>query len=471
VGKAREVIVSMQQFLNDNPLSIWAKILTQSAARIWDHAADAGAYLANEIASGGNAVGAFINIGAGIGGAGMGELTTDVNKLQAAWDAMNKTVIGGFNVGAINKQFTEMRDAIGAVAQEQTGSSEAAAEAANTWSNLRNELDAANAKLNETGKVLEASEAQCNLWQHQIDLNSQAITRFQHANEIAQESINRLSSIKITGEAEADEKSFQTTQAINKLKLQILQAEQAHNYALASKLKLQVNELEKQKEIDDLAASITYDPQRREIEAALDPLHDQSETLQNILAGIRDQEGLIKANNAQMDILNAQNWDLEQKIIAERDRVWEMKIEYENTRKEVENLGAAINDMGANAVARWHEITAAIEAHNAALARAGGGAATPHHAGGLVMHTGGEVLAILKRKEFVMQEPAVEKYGTGFMNAVNSGSLPGGSPITVGDIHLHSVSPEYDVQQFYKLLNDTARRGAHLGRVLKGAKA
>jgi len=56
---------------------------------------------------------------------------------------------------------------------------------------------------------------------------------------------------------------------------------------------------------------------------------------------------------------------------------------------------------------------------------------------------------------------------------VNAGIYePGaGGTINVGDVHFHSVSPGYDVQQFYKLLNDTARRGAHLGRVLKGAKA
>jgi len=95
-----------------------------------------------------------------------------------------------------------------------------------------------------------------------------------------------------------------------------------------------------------------------------------------------------------------------------------------------------------------------------------------HHLGGLIGGAG-NVPMMGEAGEFMQQKSAVKKYGVGFMESVNAGTYePGaGGTINVGDVHFHSVSPEYDVKQFYKLLNDTARRGAHLGRVLKGAKA
>lgn len=84
-------------------------------------------------------------------------------------------------------------------------------------------------------------------------------------------------------------------------------------------------------------------------------------------------------------------------------------------------------------------------------------AGTGYHTGGLVMHEGGwvkahagilahdEVHAILKRKEFVMQESAVDKYGVGFMQAVNAGKLGASQTINIyGDFILDNVREPRD---------------------------
>jgi hypothetical protein len=311
------------------------------------------------------------------------------------------------------------------------------------FANLNVQLVGANAHLNEMDAALKASEAKCSAWQRQIDLNSDAVARFQHANEIAQESINRLSSIKITGEQAADDKSFATTQAINKLKLGILQAEQGHDYALAAKLKRQETELEKQKEIDDLVASTTYDPQRREIEAALDPLHDQSETIQNILSGIRDQEGVLRANNDQIRILNDQNWNLEQTIIAEKDAVYAMRLEYDTAVLNVKNLETAINEMGANAVARWNEITAAIDKANAAAGGSAGGGPATYQTGGPVGPGGGTV----EYGEFVLSKPMLKAMGGApRMSPVNV-NYSGGDTVVHSHTYLNGREIAHDVSR------------------------
>ena len=507
-------------------VNILAKILTTSTPREWEHADEAGRYLASEIAAGGNAAGVSINVGVSAGGGA----TDTVNNLQSAWEKMLTTVSGidlrtwgEQNLQYLNKSFNEASDAIYSVTLSYSGMNEEMSRAAQTnFANLNVQLAGANANLNEMDAALQASDASIASWQHQIDQNNASIARYQHDNELAgraiagfnkeieasdktiegynksieesnkrlseyQAAIDRFSNIKITGEAAADEKSFRTTQAINKLKIGILRAEKDHNIELAAKLTLQSEELQKQQEIDSLVASTTYDPQRRQIEAALDPLHGQSETIQNILGGIKsnqsaiatetdmqvglnskieeqrviqvginaqieqqrviqeglnaqieqqrviqegvnakiaEQQALIDANNAQMDILNDQNYELEQTITRERDRVYDLRLEYDECVKNVKNLETAINEMGANAVARWNEITAAIDRANSAA----GGSAASYQRGGPVGPGGGTV----EYGEFVLSKPMLKAMG----------GMPRMSPVNVnysgGDTVVHS---------------------------------
>jgi acid phosphatase family membrane protein YuiD/uncharacterized coiled-coil protein SlyX len=508
-------------------------------------------YLEDTIGSATPSVNVNIGIGGGGATDMVGNLQKAWEKMLTTVSGIDLRTWGEQNLQYLNKSFNEASDAIYSVTLSYSGMNEEMSRAAQTnFANLNVQLAGANAHLNEMDQALQASDASIASWQHQIDQNNTSIARFQHANELTgrviaglnkeieasdkiiggfdkaieasnktiggfdkqieasnktiegfnksieesnkrvseyQAAIDRLSNIKITGQAEADEKSFETIQKINKLKLEILRAEKVYNYELAAKLTLQSEELQKQQEIDSLVASTTYDPQRRQIEAALDPLHGQSETIQNILGGIKsnqsaiatetdmqvglnskieeqrviqvginaqieqqrviqeglnaqieqqrviqegvnakiaEQQALIDANNAQMDILNDQNYELEQTITRERDRVYDLRLEYDECVKNVKNLETAINEMGANAVARWNEITAAIDRANSAA----GGSAASYQRGGPVGPGGGTV----EPGEFVLSKPMLKAMG----------GMPRMSPVNVnysgGDTVVHS---------------------------------
>jgi hypothetical protein len=135
--------------------------------------------------------------------------------------------------------------------------------------------------------------------------------------------------------------------------------------------------------------------------------------------------------------------------------------------------------------AGWNVISAAQTIANKVKelfqGEGGGGGAGEQHMGGSAsgvrFHRGGgpygmnlsshEIPTVLLDDEYVLRGSAARKFGSRTLDQLNKGRLPSsGSVITVGDVHLHSVSPEYDVQQFHKLLNDVAKRGAHSGRMM-----
>jgi len=481
----------------------------------WPTNEAAGAYMAGKIMAG--MQGYFdTNMANPIVGAAGGGATDMVNNLQKAWEKMLTTVSGidlrtwgEQNLQYLNKSFNEASDAIYSVTLSYSGMNEEMSRAAQTnFANLNVQLAGANANLNEMDAALQASDASIASWQHQIDQNNASIARYQHDNELAgraiagfnkeieasdktiegynksieesnkrlseyQAAIDRFSNIKITGEAAADEKSFRTTQAINNLQLGILRAEKDHNYELAAKLTLQKEELEKQKAIDDLVASTTYDPQRRQIQAALDPLHDQSATIEEILGGIKsnqsaivaetalqvglnaqieqqrviqeginakiaEQQALIDYTNWAIDKLNDQNYELEQTITRERDRVYDLRLEYDECVRNVKNLETAINEMGANAVARWNEITAAIDKANAAA----GGSAASYQRGGPVGPGGGTV----EYGEFVLSKPMLKAMGSPRMSPVNV-NYSGGDTVVHSHTYLNGREIAHDVSR------------------------
>ena len=427
---------------------------------------------------------------------GAGVMESELSKLNAAWNVLNKTAIYGWSEAAniASGRFGQMEEGIASLG-ENMGSQLLA------WRNMRGALDEANISLKnyddqikasetaikEQENLIKASETQCASWQHQIDLNNEGITQYQHANELTsrtiasfnkeieasdkvisgfdksietsnktiegfnksieesnkrvseyQAAIDRLSNIKITGQAEADEKSFETIQKINKLKLEILRAEKVYNYELAAKLTLQSEELQKQQEIDSLVASTTYDPQLREIQAALDPLHDQSATIEEILGGIKDnqnaiaaetdiqkglntkikeqqvlqegvnakiaeqqvlqegvnakiaeQQALIDYTNWAIDKLNDQNYELEQTVTRERDRIYETRLELERQRDALDLIKTAhdeaaakvafysdqVEQMAKNFLSRYDEMIAKQKELNDLQTGASGGSA------------------------------------------------------------------------------------------------
>jgi len=98
------------------------------------------------------------------------------------------------------------------------------------------------------------------------------------------------------------------------------------------------------------------------------------------------------------------------------------------------------------------------------------------HTGGLLRHSGGvieahrgllasdEVMVKALKGEFIMQRSAVEKYGVGFMEAVNAGNF--NNTFHFGDISLPGVS---NAQQFISELNNIAQQ-AMMRRYISGGK-
>jgi hypothetical protein len=90
------------------------------------------------------------------------------------------------------------------------------------------------------------------------------------------------------------------------------------------------------------------------------------------------------------------------------------------------------------------------------------------HGGGLIMHGGGSVMrahagvlaanevpAVLQRGEYVIQKSAVDKYGVGLMQAINSGML--GNTFG-GDIHIHVSTPQTGEQFADDFFNRVAQK-------------
>jgi len=98
----------------------------------------------------------------------------------------------------------------------------------------------------------------------------------------------------------------------------------------------------------------------------------------------------------------------------------------------------------------------------------GGGGGPKRHGGGDIPSSG---WYDLDEGEGVLQRSAMRRLGAGVFRMLNRGILPvargAGATVTIGDIHFHSVDPEYDVAQVRRLLGETAREANHLGRVLK----
>lgn len=58
--------------------------------------------------------------------------------------------------------------------------------------------------------------------------------------------------------------------------------------------------------------------------------------------------------------------------------------------------------------------------------------------------------------EYVINADSTRKLGLGILSQLNSGTIPSNST-SVGDVHFHSVSPDYDIKRFRRLLDDVAR--------------
>jgi TP901 family phage tail tape measure protein len=499
-------------------VNILAKILTTSSPKLWDHADEAGAYLASEIAAGGTAAKASINIMAGFtGGAGAamagGGLQGYIDKLKAAWNELNKTALVGWNKDTeiALQRFGDMEGGIARLggnyvqlitdlSKLKEGTAEWNAKNAEVmasmagqepailaWRDTRAALEEAQTAMKDFGEAikthqgildglnntLEAQQLELRGLQDELEGYQKNLTA---ANELA----NKFSSARLAPVEAREEGSFGMQQRLNEINLEMLKAERDRDFTKLRQLDIEKERLEKEKEIYDLQTKVDYDPQLHAIEQMKEDRSSEVMSFDQIVAGLKDawaQEDLWKGKvdevNKKIEEKNRQIRDTGDQITAEQKLIQGLQAEYDLAREAVVTYSEQVEEMAKNFLARYDQMIAKQKELNEQMAKGatGGSAGNSASAGGLTLHGGGEVAAMLKRREFVMRESAVRKYGVGFMNAVNSGSFPGGS-VTIGDVILQSVSPDYDSDRLVELtVNKIARRGAHLGRVMRGARA
>ena len=376
-----------------------------------------GKWMASGIESGFNAKKPNLQASVQSGGGGMfDDMVANVQKANDAMNALTAgtTTWGAMNLEMVNKEFSDMETAIYGVSRNLAGLNDAAGGAAlGAWRNLRGALDSANASLKATEAELASSDEKIMRWERSLELVNRKIDAGIEASQKLvtgyQDAISELSQMKIRGETVADNASFKLQQKSASLQLQIMKAEDKHDYALVASLTRQKEKVDRQKEEKDLQTSITYGPQRRQIEQATDALYGHESTLKKILAGIRKNQNGIEIETKRQRALNKLNDELEKKITEERDRVWEMKVQYDQTIKTVQTLQGAIDEMGRNAVARWNEIEqAAKDAWKAANPEAEGEApAGSYQHGGFVGVGGGRV----EYGEFVLSKAMLKALG------------------------------------------------------------
>jgi len=173
--------------------------------------------------------------------------------------------------------------------------------------------------------------------------------------------------MKIAGEGAASDESFALQQQSASLQLQILKAEDAHNYSLVGKLKKQKEVVDRQKEEADLQASITYDPQKRELEKLLDPLGQQEMSFEDIKNRVIDLTlNIIPSQQTAYDTITAT-------IETQKLALDGIKTAHDEAAVKVAFYSEQVELMAKNFLSRYDEMIAKAKELNDVTSGASGG--------------------------------------------------------------------------------------------------
>jgi hypothetical protein len=285
-------------------------------------------------------------------------VSSALDDLNAAWDALNATALPNWSTARLapgGDMSVEDWEHINEAIANLGGNVDANL---NAWWNLNGAMIAAKESAEAYSDAIEASEKRIDSLQKKQTALNESLT--QHKNRLSE-----LSQMKIKGETAADDKSFAQTQELNKLELERMQIQQKARagtatsadyerlYVIAQKKK----ELELQKSIDDLQTSITYDPQRRQIEKLLDPLKGQEKTQKQIVAEIKKEQKAIATKEKQLKKVTRE-------LERERAKVAEIKTRYDKATKAVQNYSTKIDEMARNFLDHYQKMIAAQEELN-----------------------------------------------------------------------------------------------------------
>lgn len=374
--------------------------------------------------------------GGGVGDTDLGPLTDDIALLEKMWAALNQTALVGWSNSVDAVQFGQIEQAIADLGKEIAGPQLEA------WRNMRQAYDGAKAELEKYSQAISDAQKQQDMiqnstrgWTDSHGRVHESLTRLQEklavvnqrindvrsstdgwtdANGRAHKSLQTLQQMKLVGEGAASDKSFGQQQQLNKLELERLQitAKGVANMTAADFTRLmEIDKLKEQlmlqKQIDDLQTSVTYDPQRRGIEKLLDPLKGQEMTQAQITAEIKAAQTEIAKQEASQKVITQEIAIGEAELKKQRDRLWELREQYDACTKAVQDYEQMINKMAQNFLQHYQEMIRAQEELNRQMA-AGGGGVPGYASGGPVYRTG---LALLHAGEYVLPRNVVQALG------------------------------------------------------------
>jgi len=319
--------------------------------------------------------------GAGVGGTDLGPLTDEVDALNTAWAGLNQTALVGWSAAVDATEFGQVEQAIADLGKEMAGPQLTA------WRNMRDAYDAAKAALKSYEEEIDTHQNSIGVLTHKQEKLNRAISEHQSR-------LSDLQRMKIAGEGKREDKSFKMQQDINKLQLGILKAQERGDFNEAARLARKKAELGKQKEIYDLETGVNYDAKKRALEKLLDPLGQQEMSYKKLRAEIKKEQVALGKKQIRLR-------KIEEQLVRERNKVWELKVEYDNAVKHVQSFETAINNMHSNFMSHYREMIAAQEELNRQMGAgaAGGGAFPSYQYGGPVMRTG---MALVHKGEHVI---------------------------------------------------------------------
>ncbi len=356
---------------------------------MFDHPYDAGLYMGEQISKGAGAAAPSIALG---------------TSLEKAWATMNATALPTWSTARLApggdmsiEDWEHINEAIanlgGNVAANLTG-----------WWGM-------NGALIEAEKSLKKYTAASEKAEERLDALQVKQTALNESLNKHKERLSELSQMKLKGEGKADDKSFAQTQAINKLELERLKIQQRARAGTATEadynrlfvIAQKKQELELQQQIGDLQTSITYDPQRRQIEKLLDPLKGQEMTQKAITKAIKAEQKAIAEKERQLV-------KVEKQIKKEQAEVKRLRKAYDAAYKVVTDYSHKIDEMARNFLDHYQKMIAAQEELNRQMAGGSMGSAIPQYAsGGPVVQDG---LIYAHAGEYVLSRAAVRSFAS-----------------------------------------------------------
>lgn len=348
----------------------------------WPSNAAAGGHVAGEIIDGmenyfsTNFVNPVVGPASGAGG-GMAPMEAELAKLTAAWNKLNDVALVGWNKTkeVERERFGDMESGIATLAEgypklieELSKLTEGTAEYAAKQEEIKAAMGTMGPSIlawrSMTGALDEANIALKN-YDDQIALSEKAIgllektqEEYNTALEKSKDELQTLSSMKIAGEGAASDKSFGLQQQSAQLQLQILQAEDARNYALSAQLTKQKAIVDRQKEEADLQASITYDPQKRELEKLLDPLGQQEMSFDYI------KNSIIELTTRTIPSQQKAYDDITATIGSQKAELDLIKTAHDEAATKVAIYSGQVEEMAKNFLTRYDEMIAKVDKLN-----------------------------------------------------------------------------------------------------------